>query len=324
MSSETLVSILVRSMDRPTLQRALDSIAAQDYPNVEVVVVAAGAAPHRELPDRCGAFPLRLVRTAKPLARAEAATVALESARGDWLNFLDDVDELLPAHVSTLRAALDANAPARLAHSMTEDVGADGTPLGRHGARFRPWRQLDTGFFRPHCATFASSLLDDGVAFDPRFGILEDMDFFVQCAAKTPFVFVPEVTTRSHLEIGDSGVGRGVNRDPERIEKALGELREKGSDLDKRMRATMEFRAEQALWLIEQGHLPEAAPIVAQLLAEDPHSADGRTLRVLQRILRGEMEHAKFVLDQIGDSVPKVELLAIKLEQVRARMATLH
>jgi len=324
MSSNPLVSILVRSMDRPTLQRALDSIAAQDYPNIEVVVVAAGAAEHRDLADRCGAFPLRLVRTAKPLARAEAANVALESARGDWLNFLDDDDELLPMHVSSLRAALDANAPARLAHSITEDVGADGTPLGRHGARFRPWRQLDTGFFRPHCAMFAVSLLDDGVAFDPRFDILEDMDFFVQCAAKTPFVFVPEVTTRSHLEVGDSGVGRGVNRDPERIEKALAQLREKWSDLDTRMRATTEFRAEQALWLIEQGHLPEAAPIVAQLLAEDPQSADGRTLRVLQRILRGEMEPAKFVLDQIGDSVPKVELLRIKLEQVRARMATLH
>jgi hypothetical protein len=324
MTSNPLVSILVRSMDRPTLQRALDSIAAQDYPNIEVVVVAAGAAQHRELPDRCGAFPLRLVRTAKPLARAEAANVALESARGEWLNFLDDDDELLPMHVSTLRAALDANPPARLAHSITEDIGADGTTLGHHGARFRPWRQLDTGFFRPHCAMFAVSLLDDGVAFDPRFEILEDMDFFVQCAAKTPFVFVPEVTTRSHLEAGDSGVGRGVNRDPERIDKALEQLREKWAELDQRMRATMEFRAEQALWLIEQGHLPEAAPIVAQLLAEDPHSPDGRTLRVLQRIFRGEMEHARFVLDQIGDSVPKVELLAIKLEQVRARMATLH
>jgi hypothetical protein len=324
MTSNPLVSILVRSMDRPTLQRALDSITAQDYPNIEVVVVAAGAVEHRDLPDRCGAFPLRLVRTTKPLARAEAANVALESARGDWLNFLDDDDELLPMHVSTLRSALDANAPARLAHSITEDVGADGTPLGRHGARFKPWRQLDTGFFRPHCAMFAVSLLDDGVAFDPRFDILEDMDFFVQCAAKTPFVFVPEVTTRSHLEVGDSGVGRGINRDPERIEKALAQLREKWSDLDTRMRATMEFRAEQALWLIEQGHGPEAALIVAELLVEDPHSADGRTLRVLQRIFRGEMEHAKFVLDQIGDSVPKVESIAVKLEQVRARMATLH
>lgn len=324
MSSNPLVSILVRSMDRPTLQRALDSIAAQDYPNVEVIVVAAGAAPHRDLPDRCGAFPMRLVRTAKPLARAEAANVALESARGDWLNFLDDDDELLPMHVSTLRAALDANASSRLAHSMSEDVTADGRPIGRHGTRFKPWRQLDTGFFRPHCAMFAVSLLDDGASFDPRFDILEDMDFFIQCAAKTPFVLVPEVTTRYYVDAGDSGAGRGVNRDPERIGQAIEKLREKWSDLDKRMRATPEFRAEQALWLIEQGRLPEAAPIVAELLAEDPNSADGRALRVLQRIFRGEMEHARFVLDQIGDAVPKVESVALKLEQVRARMATLH
>jgi glycosyltransferase involved in cell wall biosynthesis len=324
MSSSPLVSILVRSMARPTLQRALDSIAAQDYPSIEVVVVAAGATEHRELPDRCGAFPLRLVRTAKPLARAEAANVALESARGDWLNFLDDDDELLPRHVSTLRAALDANAPARLAHAMSEDVDAGGAPLGRHGTRFKPWRQLDTGFFRPHCAMFAVSLLDDGVAFDPRFDILEDMDFFIQCAAKTPFVFVPEATTRYYVDAGDSGAGRGANRDPERIASAIEKLREKWADLDKRMRATMEFRTEQALWLIEQGQLPEAAPIVAELLAEDPQSADARTLRVLQRIFRGEMEHAKFVLDQIGDAVPRVESVAFKLEQVRAQMATLH
>jgi glycosyltransferase involved in cell wall biosynthesis len=311
-------------MDRPTLPRALASIAAQDYPNVEVVVVAAGAAEHRDLPDRCGAFPLRLVRTAKPLARAEAANVALESARGDWLNFLDDDDELLPMHVSRLRAALDANAPARLAHSITEDVGADGMLLGRHGARFKPWRQLDTGFFRPHCAMFAVSLLDDGVAFDPRFEILEDMDFFVQCAAKTPFVFVPEVTTRSHLEVGDSGAGRGVNRNPDRVAKAIEQLREKWSDLDRRMRATEEFRIEEALWLIENGGFQEAVPIVVQLLKENPESTDGRALRVLQLIARGQVEPAKLVLEKIGDSTPKIEALALKLEQVRSRMATLH
>ena len=324
MNPNPLVSILVRSMDRPTLQRTLDSIAAQDYPNIEVIVVAAGANQHRELPDRCGTFPLRLVRTAKPLARAEAANVALESARGVWLNFLDDDDELLPTHVSKLRAALDANAPARLAHSMSEDVDANGRWLGLHGTRFKPWRQLDTGFFRPHCAMFAVSLLDDGVAFDPRFDILEDMDFFIQCAAKTPFVFVPEATARYYVDAGDSGAGRGVNRDPERIGKAIDTLREKWADLDRRMRATMEFRAEHALYLIEHGQLPEAAPIVAEILAENPESPDGRTLRVLQRIFRGEMEHAKIVLDQIGESVPTVESVAYKLEQVRARMATRH
>ena len=323
MSSNPLVSILVRSMDRPTLQRALDSIAAQDYPNVEVVVAAASAA-HRDLPERCGAFPLRLVRTVRPLKRAEAANVALEAARGDWFNFLDDDDELLPMHVSRLRAALDASKGVRLAHSMSMEIGADGTLLARHGSRFKPWRQLDTGFFRPNCAMFASSLLDDGAYFDARFEILEDMDFFVQCAQRTPFVFVPEATTRYYVDAGDSGAGRGFNRDEARIEGAIKQLREKWAALEQKLHASMEFRAEQALWLIENGAFQEAVPIVVQLLKEDPESPDGRALRVLQLIARGEVERAREVLDRIGEGVPKVDGLVQKLDQVRSRMATLH
>jgi glycosyltransferase involved in cell wall biosynthesis len=323
MSSKALVSILVRSMDRATLPRALESVAAQDDPDVEVVVVAASER-HRDLPERCGAFPLRLVRSARPLARAEAANVALEAARGEWFNFLDDDDELLPHHVARLRAALEANPQARLAHSVSEDVTALGARVGFHGGRFRPWRQLDTGFFRPHCAMFAASLLDDGAHFDPRFEILEDMDFFIQCAQLTPFVFVEEVTTRYYVDAGDSGAGRGVNREPERLARALKLLNEKWADLDRRMRATPEFRAEQALWLIENGQFPQAAPIVAEILAEDPQSADGRTLRVLQHIARGEPERAQWVLGRIGDATPSVDAIAQKLDQLRVRMSPSH
>ncbi len=323
MSATPLVSILIRSMERPTLQRALDSVAAQDYPNVEVVVVAAGES-HRDLPERCGAFPLRLVRSARPLARAEAANVALEAARGDWFNFLDDDDELLTIHLSRLRAALDANPGARLAHSISEDVSVLGARVGFHGGRFKPWRQLDTGFFRPHCAMFASSLLDDGAYFDARFEILEDMDFFIQCAQRTPFVFVDEVTARYYVDTGDSGAGRGMNRDDARLAPAFQQLREKWADLERSLHATAEFRAEHALWLIENGHFPNAAPIVAQLLAEDPDSADARTLRVLQHIARGEMNRAQWVLERNGDRVPKIDAIALKLDQVRARMGTRH
>ena len=321
--SAPLVSILIRSVDRPTLSRALASIAAQDYPNIEVVVVAASIA-HRALPDRCGAFPLRLVRAAHPLARADAANAALDAARGEWLNLLDDDDELMSPHVTRLRDALDAEPGFRLAHSASEDRGADGRVLGRYGGRFKPWRQLDTGFFRPHCAMFARSLVDDGARFDPAFEILEDMDFFIQCAQKTPFVFVEEATVRYYVDAGDSGAGRGVNRDAVRLDAALQLLHEKWADLDRAMRATPEFRAEQALWLIENGHFPEAAPIVAGILAEHPDSADARTLRVLQHIARGEPKRAQWVLGQIGDSVPAIDAIAFKLDQLRARMGTRH
>jgi glycosyltransferase involved in cell wall biosynthesis len=323
MTPPQLVSILIRSMNRATLQRALDSVAAQDYPNIEVVVVAADET-HRDLPERCGAFPLRLVRSTRQLARAEAANVALEAARGDWFNFLDDDDELLRMHVSRLRAALDANPGVRLAHSISEDVTVLGARVGLHGGRFRPWRQLDTGFFRPHCAMFASSLLDDGAYFDARFEILEDMDFFIQCAQRTPFVFVEEVTTRYYVDAGDSGAGRGINRDNDRLAPAFKQLREKWADLEKSLHASAEFRAEHALWFIENGHFPDAAPIVAQLLAENPDSADARTLRVMQHIARGEMNRARWVLEQNGDRVPKVDAIAQKLDQLRARMGTRH
>jgi glycosyltransferase involved in cell wall biosynthesis len=98
--SAPLVSILVRSVDRPTLSRPLASIAAQDYPDIEVVVAAIAA--HRALPDRCGASPLRLVRAAHPLARADAANAALDAARGDWLDLLDDDGELMSPLVASL------------------------------------------------------------------------------------------------------------------------------------------------------------------------------------------------------------------------------
>lgn len=321
--NQPLVSILVRSMDRPTLERALASIAAQDYPNLEVVVVAADPA-HRALPETCGAYPLRFVPTVRPLKRAEAANVALEAARGDWFNFLDDDDELLPNHVSRLRAALEAEPEFRLAHAISQDIDADGRTVALHGGRFKPWRQLDTGFFRPCAAMFASTLLDDGAMFDARFEILEDMDFFVQCAALTPFLFVGEVTTRYHVDAGNSGAGRGTNRDEPRLEAAFAVLREKWADLEKRLRASAEFRAEHALFLIENGHFDEAVPLVVGLLRDDPESVDGRTLRVLQLIARGNVEGARPILAAIGDATPRVDALALKLDQVRSRMATLH
>src|SRR5262245_17136508 len=134
--SAPLVSILVRSMDRPTLRRALDSVAAQDYPAIEVVVVGASGASHAPPPSTIGQFPVRFVASKYPLPRAEAANAALEAARGEWLNFLDDDDELLPSHVSTLRAALDAERACRLAHSRSEDRTADGALAGYHGSRF--------------------------------------------------------------------------------------------------------------------------------------------------------------------------------------------
>ncbi len=48
------VSIVVRSIGRPTLERALASIAAQDHPAIEIVIVAASGSNHPALPGAIG------------------------------------------------------------------------------------------------------------------------------------------------------------------------------------------------------------------------------------------------------------------------------
>ena len=79
-----LVSVLVRSMDRPTLDRALDSAAAQTWPDLEIVVVAACGRSHRALPNEYRGRALRLVfgDDNRRLPRPEAANIALDAARG--------------------------------------------------------------------------------------------------------------------------------------------------------------------------------------------------------------------------------------------------
>src|SRR5688572_6208630 len=105
--SPPLVSIIVRTMGRPEASRALASIAAQSHRPIETVLVDAAS---------------------RGLARAAAANAGLASARGEWIGFLDEDDELEPDHVARLlAAALVSGAP--VAYSQTRIVDRAGNTV---------------------------------------------------------------------------------------------------------------------------------------------------------------------------------------------------
>jgi hypothetical protein len=280
-TSPALVSVLVRSMDRTTLARALDSIAAQDYPNIEVVVVAASGTTHRDLPQTCGPFPLRLVRPQNPLGRAEAANAALDAAHGEWLNLLDDDDAFLPDHISTLRTELTENVNSRLAYARSVSIVDSAGSRTEFGSAFKPWRQLDTGFFHSQAAMFARSLVTEGARFDPQFDILEDMDFFVQCAQRTTFKFVERITSISYRDAGTSGTG--TQRDELRMKSAIARLRAKWSTLEQQLRCMPEFRLEKAMWLLDHDDIEAAGMELRSVLAEKPDWPDALAFSALLR-----------------------------------------
>ncbi len=204
-----LISVVVRTAGRDTLAEALASVGAQTYPRIEVVLVDATGGALRGLPERCGDFPVRTVRTGERLARAAAANAGLAAARGQYACFLDDDDWLYPGHLERLRSQLVVSRFARAAYAGVEcvEVGPDGrrTVTGTYNEPFDRVR-LSVGNYIPiHSALFERSLVsDDGCRFDEALDHCEDWDFWLQVASKTQLVHVPEVSAAYRMPGGSA------------------------------------------------------------------------------------------------------------------------
>ncbi len=226
MTTTPLVSIIVRSMGRPSLPAALASIALQDHPAIEVVVVAASGAEHLAPPPGAGPHPVRFVASASALTRPQAANAGLDAAQGQWITFLDDDDDLLAGHVSGLIEA-QANAPdVRFVYTLARARNA-GSGLGLFGQPFALIQLYERNFIHLASALFARSLVAEGCRFDPEFEIMQDWDFFLQCAQKTRFHFEPRQTFRWNTDLGSSGAGGVGNRNDARFAQFRNRIYEK-------------------------------------------------------------------------------------------------
>lgn len=205
------VTVMIRSMDRPELDRALSSIAVQTWPRMEVVVVNAKGPGHRALPAWCGRFPLRLVESDAPLHRSVAANRALEAARGECLLFLDDDDWLDADHIAKLAKGLAARPDA--AAAVTGVRGID--DLGQPVAQWQGWEGEVHRLLLANQMPIMSVLFRreglDGVRFDEQLDVFEDWDFWMQLAERGIFVGVPGISANYLIRpFEGSGVHRQV------------------------------------------------------------------------------------------------------------------
>ena len=300
-----LVSILIRSMDRGTLGRALASAAAQTWPNVEIIVVAACGAGHRALPAHYGGRPLRLVTAddGRPLRRAEAANVALDAARGEWINFLDDDDELSPQHLTTLLTA-PRSADQRVVYSRTRVVDGGGALLG-HVSHAGNHVQLWFHSRATTCATLLHrSLVDEGARCDPAFDVHEDHDFQVNCATRTGFRFVDVPTCTWHADAGESGCGFGANNDDAQRHSSVERVRQKWAAAFADWLADADAVLQTGKGYLDGGDLNAAATCFAQVLKRRPQDATALQLDARAHLRAGDVERAAMLLAQATRFAP--------------------
>lgn len=147
-AARPLVSVIVTTYNRAgEVERAIDSALAQDHPATEVVVV--DDASQDDTPARLAAYGERIRVVARPVngGVAAARNSGIFAAAGDYLQFLDSDDALLPGCLSLKVAAFLARPQAGLCFSDFSRADRPEDPPGESGF----WVPVGA----PHCATRA-------------------------------------------------------------------------------------------------------------------------------------------------------------------------
>lgn len=211
------VSVLVRTCGRPeVLRQCLQSICAQDCPDLEIVVVEDGPPAAQEMLERefglnaaappGGRGPCLVYHsTGARVGRAKAGNLAMTLATGQYFNFLDDDDLFFPGHLTALLGAVRAGPGALAAYDVAQECVCS---LRRRTGRYFVWRrfvrfrypfnrvQLALGNIFPiQTVLFHRSLFEQWGGFQEDYDALEDWDLWMRYAAHTDFVFVDEVNS---------------------------------------------------------------------------------------------------------------------------------
>src|SRR5215218_8479223 len=123
-----LVSVVIPCYNQAHfLGEAIESVLAQSYPHLEIVVVDDGSPDHtREVAAR---YPgVRYVRQENQ-GLAAARNTGLRHSTGDYLIFLDADDRLLPGAVMAGMATMQAHPECAFAFGKWRLIAVDGSPL---------------------------------------------------------------------------------------------------------------------------------------------------------------------------------------------------
>ena len=232
MKNKPLVSIVVRTKDRPKLLRkAIQSIAGQTYRPIQVVLVNDGGCDLNleDLQGILGNISLNYLKLETNTGRANAGNIGIENVQGKYLGFLDDDDEYYPEHLITLVSFLEQS-DYDVAYTDSLMVYKEYNPQThklndsvKREAVFSQDFIYDKLVFENYipfmCLLFKRDLLVASGGFDNGFDLYEDWDLLIRIGRKHPFYHIKQVTANYNQWSVELQISQR-NRDPVFLQKA--------------------------------------------------------------------------------------------------------
>ena len=191
-----LVSVIIPTHNRAEwLRPAIESVLAQTYPNLELIVVDDGSTD--DTPALLASYGSRLCAIHQNnLGVSVARNKGFAHSHGDYVCFLDDDDIFLPEKIALQVAALKAEPNAVLVHCGHH-------LMDEHGRRLRHTGVLPDGnvlarlsasnFIWMGAPLIRRAALQEAGLFDNRFSTAADYDMWLRLAQRGPFACVHKV-----------------------------------------------------------------------------------------------------------------------------------
>lgn len=205
-----LVSIVIPSYNHGRyLRETIDSILAQDYPRVELIVIDDGSTDNSR--EVLAAYGKRFRWEAHPnQGQVAALTRAWAMCNGEIMSWIGADDVMLPDAVSTAVKTLTANPAVVLAYGDFNLIGPDGRVIRR--LRTADFSYLDM-VVQVTCppgpgAFFRRSAFEATGPWDPSLKIMLDYDYWLRLGLQGPFLRIPKVLSLYRIHEGQETFSR--------------------------------------------------------------------------------------------------------------------
>lgn len=192
--TENRVSVIIPTFNRAwTLKKALDSVLAQDYEGIEVLVVDDGSTDNTQ--DLLALYQDRIRILTQPNQGVSASrNLGIRHSRGEFIAFLDSDDAWEPHKITCQIDFFDKNPQAMIC--QTQEIwirnGLRVNPGKKHqkpsGMIFKP--SLHLCLVSPSAVMMRKELLDLKGGFNQAFPVCEDYDLWLRISADYPVYLI--------------------------------------------------------------------------------------------------------------------------------------
>lgn len=201
-TGQALVSVIIPTINRPTLERAVESVASQSYTNIELILVGDGCLPRLDpkLAEKFTQFhTIEFPKSGRP---APLRNYGLKISHGDFVAFLDDDDEWDHKKIQKQMSAMELQNPIGVTSNAKYAKVKDHRLYFDHHPRTSIAYSILQNPFILSSLLVKKSLLPEGAEFpeDPKYRGFEDHLFELCLQLHGNVVFINDPLVTYHTE----------------------------------------------------------------------------------------------------------------------------